>query len=230
MKRFLFLTSALAHVLMSAQTEGGEGAAPAPAPAAPTDGTKIRPNLEGYQTAKSAGGSSTKICGDKVSLALLGATLDESYGFVAEVTATPEADLRAKYGDKNPGQQRMFLGNLIRGASQSKDAEKKARIEAAFDKALPAFREKIDTRLAAVAKEKEEAKAAKAKERQDAKDKAAAEKKAAADKRAKELADKKEADAAKAKQTDAGAKPAGDAKPATSTAQAKGPGTPAQPK
>lgn len=187
--------------------------------AADTSGTKIRPNMENYQTAKSASGSSTKICGDAVSVALIGATLDESYGFVAAVVGTPEAELRAKYGDKNPGQQRMFLGNLIRGASASKDAEKKARVEAAFGAELPAFRAVIDGRVAAAQELKAKEKADKAAAKQKVAAEKAAEKLANAEKRKAE-AEKKSVDKAAADAANAKAKPA---KPA------KGPGTPAQP-
>lgn len=214
-KSVLFSLAALACTMSAVGDEAGSPAGASEATA--TDGTKIRPNMEKYQTAKSAGGSSTKICGDEVSLALLGATLDEAYGFVATVTNTAEAVLRDKYGSKNPGQQRMFLGNLIRGASQSKDAEKKARVEAAFREALPAFREAIDARLAVAAQTKADEKAAKEKLKADAKAKKEADAKAEKEARAKAALEKKAADDA--------AKAQAKAKPT----QAKGPGAPGQP-
>lgn len=128
--------------------------------------TRINPDLANYQTARSASGSITKICGDEVSVALVGATLDEAYGFVSKVIGTPEADLRAKYGDKNPGQQRMFLGNLIRGACAGKDKDKATRVKEAFGAEVAGFREVVDARLAeaqaAASKAKEEAAAKKA--------------------------------------------------------------------
>lgn len=127
---------------------------------------RIRPDLTGYQTAKSASGSSTKICGDEVSLALVGATLDETYDFVSKVVGVAEADLREKYGDKNPGQQRMFLGNLIRGAYNGKDKERAARVKASFDAELADFRELIDMRAAEEAEKREAEKAEKAAERE----------------------------------------------------------------
>ena len=196
--------------------------------AAETTGTKIRPNMENYQTAKSASGSSTKICGDAVSVALVGATLDETYGFVAKVVGTPEADLRAKYGDKNLGQQRMFLGNLIRGASASKDAEKKARVETAFAAELPAFRTAIDVRAAELQKTKDAEKQAKAEAKAKEAELKAAEKAKAAEQR-KQDAEKKSADKAAAKAAEqATTKPGAGAQPAKTT-QAKGPGAPSQP-
>lgn len=165
MNRFLHV-SMLAHaVLMTAQAgEGGEGAAPVARTTA-----QIRPNLEGYQTVKSASGASTKICGDQVSLALAGATLDESYDFVATVTEVKEEDLRAKYGARNVGQQRMFLGNLIRGAFAGKNTERADKVRAAFDKHTPGLRKAVDARLSTAAAEaqklKDEKAAAKAAEK-----------------------------------------------------------------
>lgn len=181
MKRTL-MTRAIdpAIFLMQAAAEGGEGSAPT--------GTKIRPDLGKYQTAKSASGSSTKICGDEVSKALLGATLDEAYKFVAKVVDVPETDLRTKYGSRNLGQQRMFLGNLIRGAFAGKDTDKASRVSKAFEAELAGFRVAIDTRIAADVAAKQKEKDAKKLARDEARakkkaedDKAKAAKKAAAD-------------------------------------------------
>lgn len=169
MKRILLL-SAFAHsVLMSAVAEGGEGSASVETNATERDTAKIRPNLEGYQTAKSASGASTKICGDEVSKALLGATLGEAYKFVAGVVDVSETDLRTKYEGRNPGQQRMFLGNLIRGAFAGKDVEKASRVSKAFEAALPEFRVAIDARLSNEAAAKQKLKDDKAAERETAK-------------------------------------------------------------
>lgn len=179
---------------MNEAGEGGEG--DGGAAAVPTRTTAhIRPNLAGYSTVKSASGSSTKICGDEVSLALVGATLEEAYGFVAPVVGKTVEELKEKYGARNVGQQRMFLGNLIRGAFASKNAEYSAKVRAAFDKHLPAFREGVDDRLKEL-----EAEAAAAKQKK-------ADEKAAA---------KKEADAKKAE-----AKPAKEPKPAKAPAEPK---------
>lgn len=172
----------------------------------PASGTRIRPNLEGYQKARSASGSTTKICGDEVSVALVGATLDETYGFVAKVTGVGEDVLREKYGAKNPGQQRMFLGNLIRGAYNGKDKEKAERVKAAFDAHLAGFRTAIDARMAQVAEAKEAEAKRKAEEKQKQKEEAAAKKAEA----------KKQADAKKAED-----KPAQPAKPAAPKAPAQ---------
>lgn len=178
----LMIGSAMSIALLGARYmneigEGGEGSA--------STKTTIRPNLEGYQTSKSASGSTSKICGDAVSLALVGATLDETYGFVAKVVSIDESVLRAKYGARNVGQQRMFLGNLIRGAIAGKDTEKAARIQAAFDASVPELRKVVDIRVAAdvaaAAKIKADKKTAAEQAKVDAKakkDQAAADKKA----------------------------------------------------
>lgn len=200
MKRILILGAfgAMSHVLMNEMAEGGEGAAAAPARTT----AQIRPDTTGYQTAKSASGSSTKICGDEVSLALVGATLGETYSFVAGVVGISVEDLQAKYGARNPGQQRMFLGNLIRGAFAGKDQEKAARVRAAFEEETPAFRVAIDARLKTAAEELTKTReAAKAKREQDA---AAAKQKKLDEKvAAKKLADEKKAANAEAKKGDA---------------------------
>jgi hypothetical protein len=223
MKSILML-SALATGLGSIllMDEAGEGGSTA-------NGARIRPDLTNYQKAKSASGASTKICGDEVSVALVGATLDETYGFVAKVTGVGEDVLRDKYGHANVGQQRMFLGNLIRGAYQSKDAEKGARVKAAFEANVGKFREGIDSRLAEAEANKAKEAEAKAKAKQDEKDKKAAERKAKkeeADKaKAEAKANKAEAKANKAEEAKANS-PAKPAKPA----QAAAPKAPAQPK
>lgn len=179
----------------------------------PGDGgakTAIRPDLTNYQAAKSATGSSTKICGDAVSLVLVGATLDETYGFVSKVVGIGEDVLREKYSGSNLGQQRMFLGNLIRGGMAGKDEAKAKRISDALDALKGDFRVAIDARQASATAEAEKAKAAKVKEREDAKTK----KKAEAEAKRKEAAAKKAADA------EAKASAAADPKKPAGTAQA----------
>lgn len=211
---------AMAGRLMEEAGEGGVGSAPVAK-------TSIRPDLTGYTNAKSASGANTKICGDEVSLALVGATLDETYGFVAKVIETPEADLRAKYSARNLGQQRMFLGNLIRGAFAGKDQERAAKVRANLSANLSAFRTVVDSRVAGEAQAKADEKAAKkaASDKVKAEAKAkreaeAKEKKDVADKAKAELQAKKDADKPKAE-----AKPATPAKPAA----AKAPTAPVKP-
>jgi len=180
--------------------------------AAVAKGAAIRPDLTNYQTAKSASGSTTKHSGDAVAVALVGATLDETYGFVSGVVGIGEDVLRAKYGNANVGQQRMFLGNLIRGGMASKEEGKAARIEAAFSAAVADFRVAIDARQATAAEEAAEAKRLKLEE------KAGLDAQRKAQKEADKLADKQaKADAKAAKDAAKPAKPA------------KAPAEPAQP-
>lgn len=206
MKRtFLFAgLSLMTHVLMAEAGEGGEGAA-----ATERTTAAIRPDLTGYQTAKSASGSSTKICGDAVSVALVGATLDETYAFVSKVVGIEEQVLRDKYSASNVGQQRMFLGNLIRGGMAAKDTAKAERIETAFSENVAEFRVALDARVAEATRVAAEEKASKDAAKQKVKDDLKAEREA----KAKKTAD----DKAAAKATAEAAKPA------------KAPKTPAQP-
>lgn len=77
-----------------------------------------------YQTCTAASGRVSCDNGDKVAKALRGKNLSEAYAIVAETltgggdeeaTKTLEMDLWAKYTHLNPGQQRMCLGNKLRG-------------------------------------------------------------------------------------------------------------------
>ena len=54
--------------------------------------------------------------GDAIAQSLRGATLEDAYAIAAETLKIEVADLKKKYGHLNPGQQRMNLGNRIRGA------------------------------------------------------------------------------------------------------------------
>lgn len=71
---------------------------------------------EKYVSAKTANGGASKHNGDAVATALAGRTIDQVYGMASEMLDTAEEDLRAKYAHLNVGQQRMNLGNRIRGA------------------------------------------------------------------------------------------------------------------
>lgn len=52
--------------------------------------------------------------GDRAADLLRGKTQDEVYKVTAAELGVPEADLRARYGHLNPGQQRMNCGNRLR--------------------------------------------------------------------------------------------------------------------
>lgn len=218
------------HSLMSeAGAEGGASGASAPA----TTGTVIRPDTGHYVKVKSASGATSKACGDETSLLLAGATLDETYPFVAKVTGQEESVLREKYGTKNPGQQRMFLGNLIRGGLASKDEKKVATIQAGLSEHQVAFRQGVDARIQADEKVLNQRRDEAAKVKAEAKEKREAELKAKREAEAKERADKKAAEdkvkaEAKAKREaeakekrEAEAKAKADAKAAAAAAKAK---------
>ena len=69
-----------------------------------------------YQPCVAASGKKSKDNNDAVAQELRGQTLDFAYERAAEYLQVSEDSLRAQYNHLNPGQQRMCLGNRIRGA------------------------------------------------------------------------------------------------------------------
>lgn len=157
----------------------------------------IRPKMEKYQTSRASSGSASKICGDEVSQGMAGVTLEEAYSLAAAVTGNSVDALTSKYKERNVGQQRMILGNLIRGVVNAKDEEKASKAKATFSKQAAAMQKLVEKR-------QKDKKAAADKAKAD-RDKERAEKKKTMEKekaeRAKERAEKakgKEAPKAKA--------------------------------
>lgn len=74
--------------------------------------TIIRANTEKYQRAKAASGAMSQHNGDAVAQTLAGLPLESVLAIANRMTST---DLSAKYTHLNVGQQRMNLGNRIRG-------------------------------------------------------------------------------------------------------------------
>src|SRR5690606_13701937 len=131
--------------------------------------------------------------------------LAEVYSFASGVLGSAESDRRSKYGDKNPRQQRMSLGNLVRGGLNGKREEKAERIRNTINQLQASNRAGVDARLKeaeaqkeAEAKAKAEAKEA-AKAAKEAERKAKAEAKAAAKREAAEAKAAAKAAAPKAK-------------------------------
>lgn len=91
--------------------------------------TTIAPKTEGYVESRTATGGKSKHSGDAVASFLAGRSIDEVKQFAVELTG--EEGLKTKYDHLNVGQQRMNLGNRIRGfvAKQNKLAEKDAATE-----------------------------------------------------------------------------------------------------
>ena len=77
---------------------------------------KIAIPTDKYVSAKSASGSASKHNGDAVASALVSQSIDNVLAIAAEVTSIAVDELKAKYAHLNIGQQRMNLGNRIRGA------------------------------------------------------------------------------------------------------------------
>jgi hypothetical protein len=69
-----------------------------------------------YQQSRTATGGKSMHNGDVVATGLAGRTLDQVYEMASEMLDTEESELREKYAHLNVGQQRMNLGNRIRGA------------------------------------------------------------------------------------------------------------------
>lgn len=128
--------------------------------------THIRPNLDHYQVSRTSTGAKSKSCGDEVATALAGTTLEEVYALAAAVSGGQVDALVAKYHERNIGQQRMTLGNIVRGTLRGKDVDTVAEAKKMFDRQVVALRKVVDRRLkeADAAKESNKKAAAKAKD------------------------------------------------------------------
>lgn len=78
--------------------------------------------LPRYTKTKMADGSTHLDNGDVVAAQLRGKTLEEVYEVVADKLGCSEKELIARYSHLNPGQQRMNLGNRLRGFYKSLEA------------------------------------------------------------------------------------------------------------
>lgn len=137
-------------------------------------GATIRPDTSDYANARAAGGGMSKHNGDPVATGLVGMNVDE----VAKVASalipdsTPEALIK-KYSHLNIGQQRMNLGNRVRGAiakinkanaaliAKTKEGEKAPAVvsgESQFEAAVKPMRRDIDARMEAARKAADEKK------------------------------------------------------------------------
>jgi len=135
--------------------------------------TVIEIPTEKYTKAKAASGAVSRHTGDLVARGLAGLTLDETFELACEVLDADPSELEAKYEHLNAGQQRMNLGNRIRGAvnkmnrAHEKDAEQ-PNGDDYFVQVVEPFREAAKARA-------EEAEAARAAKRAKAEEKEAGE-------------------------------------------------------
>ena len=129
----------------------------------------IKPQTEGYVASRTSKGTASKICGDTISTALAGSTLEEAYGVATTVLAVEEGSLQSKYNGRNPGQQRMILGNLLRGALKGKDEVANAETLKVFEKATKAIAGAVAQRTKDAAKAKRQAAEDKAEKIKEAK-------------------------------------------------------------
>lgn len=124
---------------------------------APEDDGKvrIRPNVEKYTSAKSASGAKSQHNGDPVATALAGATVAECTKILAELSDVSQKSITEKYAHLNVGQQRMNIGNRIRGAVNKLNKAE----EGTGDKNLAAIAEPIGVAVAARIEKEAKAKA-----------------------------------------------------------------------
>ena len=154
--------------------------------------TRIEIETNNYVKGKGPSGGTTFHNGDAVATNLAGLSLEAVYSVASQAMFVPVEDLQAKYGHLNPGQQRMNLGNRLRGLVQKVDKANANLKEG--EEAGPSGAEI----LADIAKPFLEAAAAEIKEAEAARQKAAEEKAAEkARKEAEKEAKKAEAKAAK---------------------------------
>lgn len=80
---------------------------------------------EGYKYSPCIAASGRTSCDndDSVAHILRGRELNEVYTIVAEQMGVPEKELKARYGHLNSGQQRMNLGNRLRGFVRKQNAK-----------------------------------------------------------------------------------------------------------
>lgn len=81
------------------------------------------------RSVKTASGQKSKDNGDPVADLLVGKDLDQVYAVGAEQLEVSIDALREKYGHLNPGQQRMNIGNRIRGMLKRKEKEAEATLQ-----------------------------------------------------------------------------------------------------
>jgi hypothetical protein len=83
--------------------------------------TKITIPTDKYVSSKSASGSKSQHNGDVVASALAGQPVSAVFAITGAMGTITAEDLEAKYAHLNIGQQRMNLGNRIRGAVAKMD-------------------------------------------------------------------------------------------------------------
>lgn len=96
---------------------------------------RISTYAKNYETVLASSGKKSKDSGDRVAVELRGLALSDVYAAVALALDVDTTSLIIKYKHLNDGQQRMCLGNRLRGLYKRQDAEiEAAEIEAAMKK------------------------------------------------------------------------------------------------
>lgn len=90
------------------------------------DKVVIRPNLENYDSVKSASGKKSRIRkGDPVAEGMIGFPLEDVYKVADDLGVEIPKE---KYAALNPGMQRMCIGNKIRGWINKETAANEAKV------------------------------------------------------------------------------------------------------
>jgi len=119
--------------------------------------TEIKPDLGKYTKTKNAAGVMSHNNGDSIATTLVGLTVDEVASVASKVIGCTAKELKEKYSHLNVGQQRMNMGNRIRGAvAKANKAEAGSGDKALTEAAAPA-RKKADARAQKEAKAKAKA-------------------------------------------------------------------------
>ena len=122
--------------------------------------TVIRPDVSAYKKGRSASGTITQHNGDVVATGLNGLNVEETASIASSLTKVDAKDLIAKYSHLNIGQQRMCLGNRIRGAVAKLEKAEAGTGTSAFAALIKPIAAKAQERIAkaeAEAKAKKEA-------------------------------------------------------------------------
>jgi hypothetical protein len=98
----------------------------------------IRPDVSKYVTGVSGSGKKTLNNGDQIALALNGLNLEQVVE-IAEALIPEATDLATRYSKLNVGQQRMNLGNRIRGAVAKLNKANEGTGDSALAKAVKPF-------------------------------------------------------------------------------------------
>lgn len=116
----------IAAVIAEVQAEAHDTATPLNAPKGVLALARSADYRATLQPTTSATGNKSYDNGDNVATLLRGSDLETVYAIGARELGVTVTELKAKYAHLNPGQQRMNVGNRIRGAINKRAAKQQA--------------------------------------------------------------------------------------------------------